>query len=70
MWHMRLGHISERGLQELSKNKLLGGDKLEPLEFCEQCAYGKVKRIKFETRIHQTKGITMFIQICGGLQEQ
>ena len=33
MWHMRLGHISERGLQELSKKNLLAGDKLEPLGF-------------------------------------
>ena len=61
MWHMRLGHISERGLQELSKKKLLGGDKLEPLGFCEQCAYGKAKRIKFETGIHQTKEIMDYI---------
>ena len=55
MWHMRLGHIGERVLQELSKKNLLGGDKLEPSRFCEQCAYGKAKRIKFETGIHQTK---------------
>ena len=61
MWHIRLGHISEMGLQELSKKNLLGGDKLEPLGFCEKCAYGKVKRIKFETGIHQTKQIMDYI---------
>ena len=49
MCQIRLGHISERGLQELSKKKLLGGDKLEPLGFCEQRACGKAKKIKFET---------------------
>ena len=61
IWHIRLGHISEKGLQEHSKKKLLGGDKLEPLGFCEQCTYGKVKRIKFETGIHQTKEIMDYI---------
>ena len=43
MWRMRLGHINERGAQELSKKKLLGGDKLEPLRFFEQCVYGTNK---------------------------
>ena len=52
---MRLSHISEKGLQNLSKKNLLGGDKLEPLGFYEQYTYEKAKRIKFETRIHQTK---------------
>jgi hypothetical protein len=28
LWHMRLGHMSERGLEELSKRGLLGGEKL------------------------------------------
>ena len=61
MWHMRLGHISEKGLQELSKKKLLGDDKLEPLGFCEQCVYGKAKLIKFETGLHQTKLVLDYV---------
>src|ERR1044072_4008907 len=35
IWHMRLGHISEKGLVELGKQNLLGGDKFEKLIFCE-----------------------------------
>lgn len=54
LWHKRLGHISERGLQELSKQKLLCGDKIESLEFCEQCVLGKSTRIKFKTGQHTT----------------
>ena len=41
LWHMRLGHVSERGLVELGKQNLLGGDKVEKLEFCESCVFGK-----------------------------
>lgn len=56
LWNQRLGHISERGLQELEKQGLLCGDKVEGLEFCEHCIYGKQTRVKFNTGIHKTKG--------------
>ncbi|XP_059671098.1 uncharacterized protein LOC132316642 [Cornus florida] len=41
LWHMRLGHMSERGLTELSKRGLLGGEKTGKLDFCEHCVFGK-----------------------------
>lgn len=33
LWHMRFSHVSERGLVELGKQNLLGGDKDDNLEF-------------------------------------
>ena len=50
LWHRRLGHMSERGLIELGKQNLLCGDKVEKLDFCEHCVYGKACRVKFGTR--------------------
>jgi len=47
LWHLRLGHVSERGLVELPKQGLLGKDKLDKLEFCEHCILGKQHRVKF-----------------------
>ena len=47
LWHQRLGHMSEKGMQILhSKNLLLGLKKID-LEFCEGCVYGKPKRVRF-----------------------
>lgn len=46
MWYQRLGHISEKGLVELSKQDLLNGDKIDKLDFCEHCALGKRKEAK------------------------
>ena len=40
-WHNRLGHISEKGLQILSKRGLLEGDQITNLEFCETCVLRK-----------------------------
>lgn len=56
LWHMRLGHMSERGLSVLSKRGLLSGQCTGKLNFCEHCVFGKQTRVKFSTGIHKTKG--------------
>ena len=61
LWHMRLGHMSERGLVELSKQGVLGVDKIEPLKFCEDCVLGKSSKVKFSTGIHNSKGTLDYI---------
>ncbi|XP_048334828.1 uncharacterized mitochondrial protein AtMg00300-like [Ziziphus jujuba] len=61
LWHRRLGHISEKGLIELSKQGLLCGHKAEKLDFCEHCIYGKQARVKFNIAVHQTKGILDYV---------
>jgi len=35
LWHIRMGHISEKGLVELKKQNLLRGDKMKGMEFCD-----------------------------------
>ena len=50
LWHMRLAHMSEKGLKELSKQGLLGADQILALEFCEKCVFGKATRQKFNPR--------------------
>ena len=41
LWHMRLGHMSENGMFELSKRGLLDGQSISKLEFCEHCVFRK-----------------------------
>ncbi|KAH9752645.1 hypothetical protein KPL71_014775 [Citrus sinensis] len=55
LWHMRLAHISERGLKELSNQGLLGDDKVTSLKFCEKCVFGKATRLKFSLGRKETK---------------
>ncbi|KAL5538315.1 hypothetical protein UlMin_045684 [Ulmus minor] len=57
LWHNRLGHISEKGLQVLSKQGLLEGDQFNNLEFCEHCVMGKQHRLSFKVAVHRSKGI-------------
>ncbi|KAG8501656.1 hypothetical protein CXB51_004770 [Gossypium anomalum] len=44
LWHMRLGHMSENDMAELSKRGLLDGQGIYKLNFCEHCVFEKQKR--------------------------
>lgn len=60
-WHKRLGHVSERGLQELQKQGLLNGRKLGKMGFCEDCIYGKATRVKFSSSVYKTREILNYV---------
>ncbi|GJX75492.1 transposable element [Tanacetum coccineum] len=67
LWHMRLGHMSEKGMVILSKRGLLDNHKVANLEFCEHCVMGKQKRVSFSKAIHQTKGTLDYLHAdCWG----
>ena len=55
LWHLRLGHMSDRGLKELQKKGVFRNDKLSSLGFCENCIIGKPSKLKFESTVHSTK---------------
>ncbi|KAG8490786.1 hypothetical protein CXB51_014006 [Gossypium anomalum] len=61
LWHMRLGHMSENGMVELSKRGLLDGQGICKLNFCEHCVFGKQKRVRFTRGIHNTKETLEYI---------
>ncbi|WVZ06123.1 hypothetical protein V8G54_019469 [Vigna mungo] len=60
-----IGHVSvasgtentarEKGLEELEKQGLLLGDKLQKLDFCDHCVLGKSHRIPFGKGKHSTE---------------
>ena len=43
LWHQRLGHIGEKGLQTLKNKNIVDGlnDYNLKFNFCEHCIYGK-----------------------------
>ena len=61
LWHMRLGHMSEKGMTILAGRGLLKGLKNCKLGFCENCVFGKQKRVKFNTGKHNSKGILEYV---------
>lgn len=67
LWHIRLAHMSEKGLSILSKRGLLDGQAVDKIDFCEECVLGKFKRSKFGPAVHRTKGTLDYIHsdLCG-----
>lgn len=61
LWHHRLAHLSEKGLEELHKQGLIGNGNFERLDFCEHCLYGKQKRVMFPISAHSTKSIVDYV---------
>jgi hypothetical protein len=61
LWHMRLGHIGERGMLELQKRNLLKGVKTCKLDFCKYCVYGKQPRVSFKTGSHTSKSVLDYV---------
>jgi hypothetical protein len=61
LWHMRLGHMGERGMLELHKRNLLKGVKTCKLEFCKFCVLGKQSRVQFKSATHKTEGVLDYI---------
>ena len=61
IWHMRLGHMNEARMTELSRRGLLEGQSISKLRFCEHCVFGKQKRVKFTTSTYNIKGIMEYV---------
>jgi hypothetical protein len=61
LWHMWLGHISERGMLDLYKRNLLNGVKTCKLDFCKFYVLGKQNWVQFKTATHKTEGILDYI---------
>ncbi|GJZ55954.1 retrovirus-related pol polyprotein from transposon TNT 1-94 [Tanacetum coccineum] len=61
VWHKRLGHISEAGLQVLEKQGLFGKKSLGKLDFCENCVLGKSHRVSFGVGRHTTQGVIDYV---------
>jgi hypothetical protein len=53
LWHMRLGHMGERGMLERDKRNLLKGVKTCKLQFCKFCVLGKHNMVQFKTATHK-----------------
>lgn len=61
LWHMHLGHMTEKGMHLLSKQGRLGKQGIDKLEFCKHYVFWKQKKVSFSTATHRTKGILDYI---------
>ena len=55
LWHRRLGHMSEKGMKLLASKGKLSDLKSVDVGFCEDCIYGKHKRVSFSKSVRTSK---------------
>ncbi|XP_075084964.1 putative mitochondrial protein AtMg00300 [Nicotiana tabacum] len=56
LWHLRLGHMIDKGLSVLSKQNLLDGYKNQVLNFSKHYVFDKQTRVKFSKKAeHKTR---------------
>ena len=61
LWHRRLGHISEKGLYYLNRERVFGKDIISKVDFCENCILGKQHRLSFNLSTHRAKNILEYV---------
>ena len=52
LWHSRLGHMSEKGLQLLAKKEMLKAEDIAVLKDCEHCVLGKFHKLSYKKGKH------------------
>ena len=59
LWHQRLGHIGEKGLQSLQGKGVVEGmsNCNSYFDFCEHCIYGKQNHVIFPSKDTRANGI-------------
>ena len=67
LWHMRLGHMSEKGLQILAKKNSIPFDKGTLLGPCDYCLLRKQHRVSFKSKFIKKLEILKLIyyDVCG-----
>ncbi|KAG7591060.1 Zinc finger CCHC-type superfamily [Arabidopsis thaliana x Arabidopsis arenosa] len=55
LWHRRLCHMSQKNMEILVRKGLLDRKKVSAFDTCEDCIYGKAKRVGFNLAQHGTK---------------
>lgn len=55
MWHSRLGHVGNKGLEMLVKQGCIPSEHVSEMKFCEDCVIGKTHKVSFGPAQHLTK---------------
>ncbi|GKU85719.1 hypothetical protein SLEP1_g345 [Rubroshorea leprosula] len=70
LWHNRLAHMSEKGLQLLAKQSLIPMAKGEYVNPCDVCLFGKQHRVSFQKNLTRKENKVDLVcsDVCGPLE--
>jgi hypothetical protein len=67
IWHYRLGHINEKGIERLHKDGFLSSFDFESFDTCESCLLGKMTKSSFTGSIERASDLLGLVHtdVCG-----
>ena len=70
LWHKKLAHMSEKGLQLLAKQSLISMVKDKSSKPCDYCSFGKQHRVLFQKNSTQKleKLELVYSNVCGPME--
>ncbi|CAL5398813.1 unnamed protein product [Camellia sinensis] len=70
LWHKRLGHMNEKGLQILAKKSLIPFAKDAKLNPCDNCLFGKHHRVAFHSSFRKQSELLsrVYSDVCGPIE--
>jgi len=73
LWHKRLGHMSEKGMTVLAKQKVISGVQSIQLKRCSHCIAGKQSRVSFKSHPPSRKPSVLDLvhsDVCGPMKKK
>lgn len=70
LWHKRLAHMSERGLQILTKKELIPCNTGTSLDPCDFCVIAKHHKVSFQSSFNKKTEVlsVVYSDVCGHLK--
>ncbi|PHT40220.1 Retrovirus-related Pol polyprotein from transposon TNT 1-94 [Capsicum baccatum] len=70
LWHIRMGHMSEKGLEILANKSLISFSKCTPAKSCDYSLFGKQHRVSFQTSSERKLNILdlVYLDVCGPME--
>ena len=72
LWHKRLGHMSQKGLQMLAERSLIPFAKGNVLNPCDYCLFGKQNRVSFSSSAKRKSNLLeiVYSDVCGPMEDE
>lgn len=64
LWHLRLYHISKKGLKLFHRRKIIKGESFDKLDFYQECVYWEIRRMYLLKLDFIDRSVLAYVRTC------